>query len=107
RPVRAQWIHATLPAGPHDHAYHEICLVLRGTILHQTAEGEKKVHAGTVIVVPPAAVHSLKPLGDVRVINVYYLAEWLAMDLAMLWGEPNLVSLFLSRSVMGPKADAQ
>jgi len=106
RPVRAQWIHVTIPAIPHDHAYHEICLISRGAILHQTSAGETRISTGRAIVVPPKAVHALKPMGDVRVINVYYLAEWLAMDLATLWTEPNLVPLFLSRSIIGPGTDA-
>jgi AraC family L-rhamnose operon regulatory protein RhaS len=107
RPVRAQWVDVNELVKPHDHAYHEICVILQGTVLHRTAAGETRIGAGRTIVVPPKAVHALKPFGPVRAVNVYYLAEWLATDLAILWAEPNLVPLFLSQSVIAPRGEAQ
>jgi AraC family L-rhamnose operon regulatory protein RhaS len=104
-PVRTQWFSLTHPVRPHDHAYHELCIVVKGSLRHRTASGETAVKAGGAIIVPPKAVHALVPSMKTRVINVYYLAEWLAMDLASLWPEPNLVPLFLSRTVLGPRAE--
>ena len=76
-------------------------------MLHQTLDGETCIGPGRTIIVPPGAVHAFRPLGQLQVVNAYYLAEWLAMDLAMLWAEPNLVPLFLSQSVMNPSTGAK
>jgi AraC-like DNA-binding protein len=89
----------------HDHAYHEICLIDAGEAWHETAMGQTRVGAGQVIVVPPPAVHAIRPITDTSVINIYYLAEWLAADLALLWAEPGLVELFLANSVIGMQHD--
>ncbi|HEV7301683.1 MAG TPA: helix-turn-helix domain-containing protein [Tepidisphaeraceae bacterium] len=101
RPVRVQWLDVPSVVARHDHAYHEICLIVVGEAWHETAMGQTRVAAGQVIVVPPPGVHAIRPITDTSVINVYYLAEWLAADLALLWTEPGLVELFLANSVIG------
>ena len=105
--MRAQWLDVTADVPRHDHAYHEICVMLAGEAWHETATGQTRIGAGQVIVVPPSAVHAIRPTTAIRVVNVYYLAEWLAADLAMLWTEPGLVPLFLSNSVIGMQGSAE
>ncbi len=103
-PLRTQWVDVTGAIRPHDHAYHEICLITAGSAVHQTAGGHETIQRLNAIVVPPGAVHGFQRSGDLSVVNVYYLAEWLAADLGLLWDEPGLVPLFLSRNLVGPVA---
>ena len=95
-PVRAQLLNQTEDVFPHDHAYHEICVVLGGSATHQTADGESTIKRGCVIVVPPGKVHAFFKASSLRVANVYYLAEWFAAELGLLWQHPGLVPMFLS-----------
>jgi AraC-like DNA-binding protein len=89
----------------HDHTYHEICLILTGSFTHVTDAGQHRLGAGSVVVVPPTAVHAMKGVEQISVVNVYYLAEWIATDLSTLWEEPGLVPMFLSESLIGPAAN--
>jgi AraC family L-rhamnose operon regulatory protein RhaS len=97
RPVRAQRLLISSNVPPHDHAYHEICIVLAGAqrALHRTESSAVPMPAGTVIVVPPGDVHAMDRTAGTTVVNLYYLAEWLMADLPALWAEPVLVELFL------------
>jgi AraC-like DNA-binding protein len=101
--VRAQWIGVEHAVPPHDHTYHEISLILDGSAVHRCAShGRSTVQSGAAIVMPPGAVHAFDGPRGLRVVNIYYLAEWLAADLSSLWSEGGLVPLFLSASVTGP-----
>ncbi|MCC5974691.1 MAG: helix-turn-helix domain-containing protein [Rubellimicrobium sp.] len=100
RPVRAQRLSVTSDVEAHDHAFHEICVKTGGTARHLTGETERLLAPGDVFVVPPGAVHALLDVRYLRVINAYYLSEWLVRDLGMLWAEPGAVPLFLSRTLM-------
>src|ERR1700733_11710875 len=83
RPVRAQRLIVEGDVRPHDHAYHEVCVVLAGSgnALHRTATFTAPMLAGTVLVVPPGHVHAMDGTGGFTVVNLYYLAEWLMADL--------------------------
>lgn len=99
KPVRAQSLLSEV-VGPHDHAYHEVCLVTSGTGKHVTAQGHALLRKGDVFVVPPDSVHAIEDVDGLRVINTYYISEWLMHDLGLLWREPGAVPLFLSTSLM-------
>src|SRR5688572_7582653 len=94
RPVRAQRLAVPKAATPHNHAYHEIGLVLAGTATHVTKAGRAPLSPGAAFIVPPEEVHALVDVHDFEVINTYYLSEWLMMDLGLLWSEPGVVPLF-------------
>ena len=100
RPVRAQSIDVVADVGPHDHAYHEICIVTAGTAVHRTRNGTVPLSRGDVFVVPPGEVHAIERVDGLEVINAYYLSEWLMGDLGLLWTEPGAVTLFLSTTLM-------
>jgi AraC-like DNA-binding protein/mannose-6-phosphate isomerase-like protein (cupin superfamily) len=100
RPVRAQRLDVPVDVAAHDHAYHEVCLVLSGGAVHVTKSGEAPLSRGDVFVVPPGEVHAIEDPRDLVVINAYYLAEWLMSDLGLLWTEPGAVPLFLSTSLI-------
>src|SRR5687768_6469778 len=87
RPVRVEELAVRRPVAPHDHAYHEVCLVLAGTGLHRTRACEAPLRAGSLVVLPPgpAGVHAIERVDGLVVVNVYYLAEWLLTDLGLLW----------------------
>jgi len=96
-PARAVRLHVPRDVVPHDHSYHEVCLVLSGTAVHHTATYNAPLVGGTALVVPPGQVHAISQVSrDLHVINLYYLAEWLTADLALLWQHPGLVPLFLA-----------
>ena len=100
RPVRSQLCDVTAPVPPHDHEYHEVGLVLSGRGVHVTETGEQPLTEGSLFLIPPGQVHSIRPDGPMRIINAYYLAEWLAEDLEALWDEPGAVALFLEGTVL-------
>jgi len=100
RPCRAQWMTVPIDVEPHDHAYHEICLVTSGRATHRTKSGSAPLVPGDVFVVPPGEVHAIEDVDRFEVINAYYLTEWLMSDLGLLWSEPGAVPLFLSTALM-------
>ncbi|NBZ89808.1 AraC family transcriptional regulator [Stagnihabitans tardus] len=100
KPVRAQRLEVPEDVPRHDHAFHEICVVTEGTAAHVTKGGVLPLAPGDVFVVPPGEVHGLANVRNLKVINAYYLSEWLLGDLGLLWAEPGAVPLFLSRALM-------
>lgn len=55
---------------------------------------------GEAIVIRPGDVHAFEKVEGLKVINVYFLAEWLDGDLNLLWDEPGIVPLFCSGAVV-------
>lgn len=100
RPVRAQRLDVPEDVPPHDHAYHEIGIVTSGSATHWTKSGRAPLSPGDVFVVPPGEVHAIERVDGFKVINAYYLSEWLMGDLGLLWTEPGAVPLFLSTTLM-------
>lgn len=100
RPVRAQRLVVIEDVPPHDHSYHEICIVTGGAATHRTRNGRAPLSPGDVFVVPPGEVHAIERVERIEVINAYYLSEWLMEDLGLLWTEPGAVPLFLSTTLM-------
>jgi AraC family L-rhamnose operon regulatory protein RhaS len=100
RPVRAERMLVPEPVKPHDHAFHEIGLVIAGSAVHVTKSGRQPLLPGDVFVVPPDEVHAIEAVDDLEVINAYYLSEWLMSDLGLLWTEAGAVPLFLSTALV-------
>ena len=100
RPVRAERINVPIDVRPHDHAFHEIGLVVAGSATHVTQSGRAPLVPGDVFVVPPDEVHALEDVTGLEVVNAYYLSEWLMSDLGLLWTEAGAVPLFLSTTLM-------
>ena len=100
RPVRAQRLDVPVDVPRHDHAYHEICLIVSGSATHVTKDGRAPLLPGDVFVVPPDEVHAIEDVDHLEAINAYYLSEWLMGDLGLLWTEPAAVPLFLSTTLM-------
>ena len=100
RPVRAEHISVPIDVKPHDHAFHEIGLVVAGGATHVTRTGRVPLAPGDVYVVPPDEVHAIEDVDGLDVINAYYLSEWLMSDLGLLWTEAGAVPLFLSTTLM-------
>lgn len=104
-PLRLQCLDVPRDVPPHDHDYYEICLVTGGAAIHRTGHYDARASRGTLIVVPPGEVHAFANVDRFRVINIYYLTEWLLADLRRLWDEEGVVPLFLARSLfrVGPR----
>lgn len=83
----------------HDHDYYEISVILRGSAQHHTADGVQTIGPGTVVVIAPGGVHAFSQPKKMEVINIYYLAEWLAAGWREHWGEQGLVPLFLAQAL--------
>lgn len=99
RPVRVQALTVDREVLPHDHDYYEICLVRRGSGVHRTELYEERLEAGSVVVIPPGKVHAFSNIKLLEVTNIYYLAEWLLVELTPLWETDGLVPLFLAASL--------
>lgn len=98
-PVRAEEMAVRAPVGPHDHDYCEVCFVTHGRGLHLTREGRRPMKRGDILVTAPGEVHSIRPLGSLRVINLYYLSEWLLRDLGDFTDQGPAFSLFFAHAL--------
>ena len=83
----------------HNHTYHEVAFVWSGRGAHLTEAGETTLSSGSVLVVPPETCHAFADGHDLTLTNLYYLSEWLLLDLPALWKEAGLVPLFLASSL--------
>ena len=99
RPVRLAPMPVLHDVAWHDHCYYELCIILEGRTRHLDGRGEQLLRAGTVIVMPPGLAHAFRDPVGLKVVNCYYLAEWLLTDLRNLWDEDGLAELFLSAAL--------
>ena len=99
QPVRAQLLdpHDDIP--PHDHEFHEIAFVVRGSARHRTADGETSLHAGDVIILSPRCIHAYDRAQDCAVINLYYLADWFLGRPSALHSVPGLAPIFFGAAL--------
>jgi hypothetical protein len=98
-PVRAQRLPDQGDHAPHNHEFYEICLVVAGTALHRTTDGEERLSPGSVVVVAPGQVHGFADTRRLAILNVYYLAEWFLSNLHALEGIDRLVPLFFQHAL--------
>jgi AraC family L-rhamnose operon regulatory protein RhaS len=94
QPVRweKKWLHP--PVGAHDHEFTEICLILKGSAIHQTEEGSRTLRPNQVILIPPGQVHAFDQPRDFQLINIYFLPEWFLPELRLVGSDDGLLSLF-------------
>ncbi len=97
RPLNVEPAVVTVDIAPHDHDYYEVSIVVRGRCRHHTADGTQELQPGSVIVIAPGGVHAFSRPRGVEFINLYYLAEWLAVGWREQWAERGLVPLFLAQ----------
>jgi len=97
RPLNVEHVQVIADIPPHDHDYYEVSVVVRGRCRHHTADGTQELEPGSVIVVAPGGVHAFSRPHGVEFINLYYLAEWLAVGWREQWAERGLVPLFLAQ----------
>ena len=88
-PVQAATFDVPRAYPAHDHTFVELCLVLDGSGVHRTRAGGRAVGRGTLIAVPPGAVHAFERPRRLLVVNVCYLGAWLLSDARTLWEEPD------------------
>jgi AraC-like DNA-binding protein/mannose-6-phosphate isomerase-like protein (cupin superfamily) len=96
-PLNVEQLTVPVEIAPHDHDYYEVSFVRRGRARHQTKDGFQTLSPGSVVVVPPGGVHAFARNKNLEVINLYYLAEWIASGWREQWGERGLVPLFLAQ----------
>lgn len=94
QPVRAQLIDPHGDSPTHDHEFHEIAVVVRGSVRHRTADGDTTLRAGDVLILSPRAVHAFDHGHDCAIINLYYLADWFLGRSSGLHTVPGLVPVF-------------
>ena len=102
RPVAVKEIPAlNRTIAPHDHDYFEFTVVVAGHGTHLTEGTANPLTRGSVLLLAPEEVHGyqLEPGEQLHLWNIYYLAEWLLVDLPLLWREPLLVDLFLAQEL--------
>ncbi len=84
---------------PHDHDFYEVALVVGGTAKHVTDAGTDTIRRGTVVVIPRGQVHGYDMYHNFEVLNLFYIAEWLAEDLSDVWRHQALVRLFMGAAL--------
>ena len=99
KPVRAQPVPIQPDNRPHDHEFHEICLVTGGRAQHLTIDGQESLARGSVVVVAPGQLHGFSHTNAFAVVNVYYLAEWFLANGGVLGGIECLMPLFFQRAL--------
>lgn len=107
RPLNLEAMRLGKDSPAHDHDYYEICLVREGRAVHHTVWGSQVLTPGMVIVVAPRGVHAFSAPRNFRVINIYYLAEWLSAGWREQWGERGLIPLFLGDFLFASPAPMQ
>lgn len=88
--------------GAHDHDYFELFVVRDGAARHVTPDYDRTAGRGTVGILCPGEVHEFADCVDLRVTNVYYLAEWLIEELAGIADRDHLRVLFLEPALFSP-----
>ncbi len=99
RPVRSALLDVAGEVRPHDHDYYEISMGHAGSALHETDHYGLPFGNGTVVIIAPGQTHAFSAVNNLRVTNIYYLAEWLLTELRSLWENDGLVPLFLAASL--------
>jgi AraC-like DNA-binding protein/quercetin dioxygenase-like cupin family protein len=99
RPVRVQLLDPHKEASPHDHVFHEIAFVLRGSIRHRWTDGEETLRAGDILVLTPRCVHAYDRARDCAIANLYYLADWFLGRPSALHVVPGLVPVFFGAAL--------
>jgi AraC-like DNA-binding protein len=79
---------------PHDHAYHEVALILGGHGWHLTGDQRQKLSRGSLLVSSPGQVHSIEIPEWLDIVNLFYLAEWVFHDFQDYWEHPVICMLF-------------
>ncbi len=92
-----RWIkHGASPK--HDHLFHEIVLVEKGTADHRTCAGVRKLHPGDLIILKPRAWHAYENPESLTLINCLFSDQlFKSYDLLFSMVE-NAFSLFRKRS---------
>lgn len=98
-PLNVEWMAVPGDIAGHDHDYYEVSFVRRGRARHQTKDGYLPLAPGSVVIVPPGGVHAFDRIKGMEVINLYYLAEWIAAGWREQWAERGLVPLFLAQAL--------
>lgn len=94
RPVRAYSMYPHPDVGLHDHDFHEIFVVVRGSAEQLIGETSEMLLPGSIFVLQPASQHALRRTRDLELININYLAEWFLTDIRALRGIDHLLPLF-------------
>jgi AraC-like DNA-binding protein/quercetin dioxygenase-like cupin family protein len=99
QPVRVELLdpHGLAPA--HDHEFHELAFVLRGSLRHRWAEGEETLRAGDVLILTPRCVHAYDRPRGCALINLYYLADWFLGRPSALHAVPGLATVFFGAAL--------
>lgn len=98
-PVRASEMTVTQPVAPHDHDYCEVCLVIGGSGWHITPHSRRALRRGSILLTVPGEIHAFETRQPLRVINLYYLSEWLLRDAGNLDDNAPVFSLFFARAL--------
>lgn len=67
----------------HDHDFYELAVVEAGSGVHACAEGVVPLSPGAVVFVPPGVGHEYRDCPEMRVLNWFFRAELL--DVELLW----------------------
>jgi len=80
---------------PHDHEHYEFELILEGSALHSTSEGEIRLRPGDAHIMAPGEIHSFSEVDGIYIAHCAYIGEWLTSDIRELLAIDGLAPLFL------------
>ncbi|MCK6487723.1 MAG: AraC family transcriptional regulator [Planctomycetes bacterium] len=81
------------PSGFHDHAFHEIAVVIGGGAVHRTIHGDEAIARGDVLVVHPGQWHGYTGCADLDLYNLCLAPALLATELGWARHDPLLARL--------------
>lgn len=84
---------------PHDHEFCEVVMVSSGRAAHRTIDGERDLRAGDFLILQPGQVHGYERISGLRVLNVYYLDEWILRSMDIIRHRPRMGLLFLGNTL--------
>lgn len=105
-PIQVQWFPRHHHHGMHDHAFHEVVAITGGTAIHRSADGERRIGRGDVLMMAPGQVHGFLSPRRLSLWNLYYLAPWSLMHLRRLGDEPGLMPLCFATELDPDRASA-
>ena len=85
------WHHDPTPF--HDHAFHEIAVVIDGGAVHQSIHGEETIARGDVVIIHPGQWHGYIHCATMELYNLGLAPAILAHELAWVRNDPLLASL--------------
>ncbi|MDC7242122.1 MAG: helix-turn-helix domain-containing protein [Spirochaetales bacterium] len=93
-PVKLIRRNPQIPYPLHSHDFSELVIILSGTGIHFTEEGEYRVQAGDVFIIHSGTTHGYKDLEDLNLVNLLFTPDHLPLPFLDIAHCPGYQALF-------------